>query len=171
MFQLLMVFFYPKMSHNNSFTQPLIVLPPISTPSGQHRGRFSVLFLLQRVSVPGRVGAPSGGVFPAWKLVVFAGKQGEIRTSRASQRTVPCAGPVVQSSQGGGRPLAAPTARAGGDGEQCSPLRAGAGGKRRASGTPPPTAEAADFVCRDGSQPSGIRHECDLPEANLTRPR
>ena len=36
---------------------------------------------------------------------------------------------------------------------------------------PPPTAEAADFVCRDGSQPSGIRHECDLPEANLTRPR
>ena len=29
MFQLLLVFFYPKMSHNNSFTQPLIVLPPI----------------------------------------------------------------------------------------------------------------------------------------------
>ena len=82
-------------------------------------------------------GSPFRGVFPAWKLVVFAGKQGEISASRATQRTVPCAGPVAQSSQGGGRPLAAPTARVGGDGEQCSPLRAGAGGKQRTAESRP----------------------------------
>ena len=57
----------------------------------QHRGRFSVLFLLQRVSVPGRVGAPSGGCFPLGNWLLLPENKGKISASRATQRTVPCA--------------------------------------------------------------------------------
>ena len=143
-----------------------------------------MLFLLQRVSVPGRVGAPSGGV-SRLEIGCFCRKtRGKSALHGQRRELSPVLALLCKAAKGAGgqwpplrrgrgemasnarryglaragnsgRLRAVPTAGAGGGGERCSPLRAGAGGKQRTAESRPYGGCGGNAGCRDAAPYGG----------------